>query len=124
MICSYTTMLKSSRAQTTGQLSPPGNRAQDSEGAKALTIPPQQNQILAAFLPDDYEAVTASARVLSLKQGQRLYRQNAPIDSVYFPLNSVVSVIVGAKNREQIDMASIGNEGMVGASAALDISRA
>src|SRR5438445_2979472 len=88
-----------------------GNRYRQAR-SEALSIPPRQNHLLAAFSPDDCQAVMAGGRVVSLKQGQCLYRQNARIDYVYFPLNCVVSVIVGAKDREQIEMASIGNEGM------------
>src|SRR5467141_3387212 len=84
----------------------------------------KRNQLLAALPADDYEALAKHAAVISLKYGKQLYLQDAPIKSVYFPLNCVVSILVGVSDGAKVEMATIGNEGMVGFSAVLDVCRA
>ena len=86
--------------------------------------PHKRNHLLAALPADDYKAVTERATVISVKYGKQLYLQDAPIDSVYFPLSCVVSVLVGVSHGAKVEMATIGNEGMVGFPAVLDVRRA
>jgi len=84
----------------------------------------KSNQLLAALPVDDYKALTGRATVVSLKYTKKLYLQDAPIDSVYFPLNCVVSVLVGVTAGAKVEMATIGNEGLVGFPVVLDRDRA
>jgi len=86
--------------------------------------PHKRNHLLAALPAEDYKALTEHATVISLKYGKQLYLQDAPIDSVYFPLSCVVSVLVGVTDGPKVEMATVGNEGMVGFSPVLDVRRA
>jgi hypothetical protein len=86
-----------------------------------------KNHLLAA-LPaddynDDYKALTQHAAVIPLEYSKQLYLQDAPIDYVYFPLNCVVSMLVGVNDGAKVEMATVGNEGMVGFSTILDERR-
>ena len=42
------------------------------------------------------------------------------MDAVYFPLNCVISVLVGGVGEPRVEMATIGNEGAVGVYAVLN----
>lgn len=78
---------------------------------------PRTNRLLAALEPADYETLMADAKVVSLRRlAQLLYRQDDPINAVFFPLNCMVSVLAGTKGGGLVETATIGREGVAGAS--------
>lgn len=64
------------------------------------------------------ELLTAS-RVVSLESNQVLYEQGDKIESVYFPLNSVVSNLGIMEDGATLETSMVGLEGLVGSSAIL-----
>jgi len=89
----------------------------------SVTEPSIKNHLLAALPTADYRALTEHAKVISLKYAKQLYLQDVPIDSVYFPLNCVVSLLVGLDDGPKVEVATVGNEGMVGFPPILDVRR-
>jgi CRP-like cAMP-binding protein len=85
--------------------------------AKDLNDPndPRMNRMLAALEPVDYEALMADAKVITLKLEKRLYRQDEPVDTVYFPLTCMVSILAGPEEGDLTEAATIGREGVAGA---------
>jgi CRP-like cAMP-binding protein len=77
---------------------------------------PRANRLLAGLERDDYDALMLDARIVTLKLRSRLVRQGGNIDAVYFPLSCMVSLLVTTDGRPQVEIATIGNEGVVGAS--------
>ncbi len=77
---------------------------------------PNTNRLLAMLPLDDYDAVMRAAKVVFLKLRTRLVLQDHNIESVYFPLTSMVSLLVTTDRRPQVEVATIGREGVVGAS--------
>lgn len=75
---------------------------------------PTMNRILANLAPADYEEVMAVGKVVILKFHKRLFKEDDPIDVIYFPLTSMVSLLVSSED-PKLEMALIGNEGVVGA---------
>ena len=75
---------------------------------------PHTNRILAALEPDDFEGLMAEAKVVSFKLKKRLYRQDEKIDAVYFPLTCMVSMLVGPRENDLVETATIGMEGVAG----------
>ena len=92
-------------------------------GGVGVAESPLKNRLLAALPAEDYKALTARATVISLKYAKQLYAQGTPIESVYFPLNCVVSVLVGATDGPKVEMATVGNEGMVSFAPVLGVRR-
>ena len=82
-------------------------------------LDPKSNAILAKLSREDYDAVMAKATVVTLKFRKRIYQQDAAIDAVYFPITLMVSLIVSTKRKAQMEMATIGKEGVVGAVEAM-----
>ena len=72
-------------------------------GGVGVAESPLKNRLLAALPAEDYKALTARATVISLKYAKQLYAQGTRIDSVYFPLNSVVSLLVGATDGAKVE---------------------
>ena len=82
---------------------------------------PRTNRILATLEPADYDALMLEASVVPLKFRKRLYSQDEPIDAVHFPLACMVSLLVTSDGKPQMEMATIGKEGVVGASEVLQV---
>src|SRR5207302_10927400 len=59
--------------------------------------------------------VIAAGKVITLKLRKQVFRQDQVIDAVYFPLTCMGSLIVNTDSRPQMEMATIGREGAVGA---------
>jgi CRP-like cAMP-binding protein len=80
---------------------------------------PTTNRLLATLEREDYDALMHEARIVPLKFRRRLIRQDERIDAVYFPLTAMISLLVTADDKPQMEMATIGREGVVGASELL-----
>lgn len=73
---------------------------------------------------EDYEMLRSEAAVVSLVHRQQLYDTDGPIDYVYFPYDSVVSILAGAgENEGKVEVAAIGNDGAAGVFAVLKKKR-
>lgn len=57
----------------------------------------------------------ASASRVWLADREVLFRQAEPMDSVYFPVTAVASLVALLRNGSAIELSTIGNEGMTGA---------
>ncbi len=82
---------------------------------------PKRNHFLAHLPPKDSRALISQGEVISLKLKRRLYSQG-PVDSIYFPIDCVISILIGPEE-SLLEMATIGNEGIIGAPAILDDGR-
>ena len=65
------------------------------------------------------DALMAEAKIVPLKFRKRLIAQDEPVGAVYFPLTCMFSLLVTADHKPQMEMATIGREGVVGASELL-----
>jgi CRP-like cAMP-binding protein len=77
---------------------------------------PRTNRLLARLEPEDYDAVMRDGKVVSLKFRRRLLHQDERIDAVYFPIDAMISLLVTTDGQPQMEMATIGREGVLGAS--------
>jgi CRP-like cAMP-binding protein len=86
--------------------------------ASRLPIPPG-NRLL-GLIPDlERDRLIASGKSLSLDLRKTLYRSNEPIDGLYFPERGVVSIVRVMEDGAIVEIATIGNEGVVGIEAFL-----
>jgi CRP-like cAMP-binding protein len=75
------------------------------------------NRLLMSLEGADLALLTPHLREASLRQGQIVQEQEAPVERVYFPLNCVISLISVMNGGEVVETATIGREGAVGAFA-------
>jgi CRP-like cAMP-binding protein len=80
---------------------------------------PRTNHFLARLEREDYDELMRQAKIVPVKLGKRMIRQDEPVDSVYFPIDCMFSLLVTNDGQPQMEMATIGREGMVGGSEAL-----
>ena len=72
------------------------------------------NRLLACLPKRDRRQLTPDLELVSLKARHRAYEAGRAIEDIYFPVNSVISISAGTPQGREVEVATIGNEGMVG----------
>ena len=80
-----------------------------------------QNELLAAMPRKAYEALLPALAPVELVFGEVLFEPGATITHVYFPCESMVSLLLPVEKHFDVEVGMVGREGMVGASLALGI---
>ena len=83
---------------------------------------PVENRVLASLPPKLYQRLLVGLEAVTLTFGEVLYEPGEPIRHVYFPSNSLVSLLTLVEDRLALEVGMVGHEGMVGISLALGIS--
>jgi CRP-like cAMP-binding protein len=76
----------------------------------------KQNHLLAALPAADYERLLPHLQLVPLPLGWALYEAGGVQDYVYFPTNSIVSLLYVMEDGSSAEIAVVGNEGAVGIS--------
>jgi CRP-like cAMP-binding protein len=71
-----------------------------------------RNAILRALSPETAALVVVHGVVVHLPLRRAIYEAEEPIHDVYFPLDSVLSVVARMRDGSQIEVGTIGREGM------------
>jgi len=85
---------------------------------------PHANRLLGLLPRKDYERLRPHLQRIPLEYRQSLYRANKPIEFVYFIETGVGSRVNTMANGDAAEVATIGNEGVVGLSLVLANDRA
>ena len=72
------------------------------------------NHLLACLPKRDHQKLAPALELVSLKARHSAYEPGKAIEYIYFPLNTVISIVAGTRPGREVEVASIGNEGMVG----------
>ncbi len=75
---------------------------------------PTQNHLLAALPEADLQRLLPQLELVPMKLGDVIYDASRPMQHVYFPTNSIVSLLSVTKSGATTETAIVGNEGMVG----------
>jgi CRP-like cAMP-binding protein len=78
-----------------------------------------RNRLLAHLPPEDRARLARRMRQVHLAAGQELAQAGAPVRTVYFPETAVVSMVSTMRDGTQVEVATIGAEGIVGLTAFL-----
>jgi CRP-like cAMP-binding protein len=73
-----------------------------------------RNRFLARLPEADYQSLLPLLQPVPLSYGQVLYEPGGPIEYAYFPTGAVLSALTVMQDGNAIEVATIGNEGMVG----------
>ena len=82
---------------------------------------PVANNLLAALPRKNYLRLLEGLEPVTLTFGEVLYEPEQPIRHVYFPNNSLVSLLTLVDGRRALEVGLVGREGMVGIPLALGI---
>ena len=75
---------------------------------------PQQNHLLAALSGDVQERLFPHMEWVELPLGKVLYESGDTMRHVYFPTDSIISLLYVMENGASAEIAVVGNDGMVG----------
>jgi CRP-like cAMP-binding protein len=73
-----------------------------------------RNRLLAMLPASEGVRLASELELVSLEVRDFLYEENKPIEHVFFPVSGVLSLISQMEDGRGIEVATIGNEGMVG----------
>ena len=77
---------------------------------------PRQNLLLAALPPGEFQRWAPMLELIDMPLGQVLYESGLTLSHMYFPLDSIVSLLYVMENGSSAEIAVVGNEGLVGVS--------
>jgi CRP-like cAMP-binding protein len=82
----------------------------------ATSHDPRANQLLAALPESEWLRWSSQLEEVSMPLGQVLYEPGATLSHVYFPTNSIVSLLYVMEDAASAEIAVVGKEGVVGIS--------
>lgn len=95
-----------------------------SDSVRMLLVGSQMENRLLAALPDPTRsALIARAECVALAQKEVVVERGAMLSDVYFPLSGILSLVVRMTDAAAVEIATVGNEGFVGAAAYLGAAR-
>ena len=86
-------------------------------------VPARGNQLLDRLPKAEYQRLLPLLKPVKLALEQVLYQVRGSIDYAYFPIRAVTSALTIMQDGTGIEVATIGNEGLVGHTAAFGIGR-
>src|SRR5437588_12782315 len=81
-----------------------------------------RNRILGSLPPEELESIASDLSVVDLPRNQLLYQPAAPNEWIYFPEQSVISFLGNTGNDGNVELWSVGSEGLAGISGILATS--
>ena len=75
---------------------------------------PKQNRILAELVTNEYARLQDDLELVTLTLGAQLCDAGDTLDYVYFPITGIISLSFTTRNGASVELAMIGNEGLVG----------
>ena len=95
----------------------PADRADAFMTTELLSRPP--NQLLASLPAADYRRLLPNFKTIPLPLKHVLQKPGEPLQRVYFPGGGVICIMHVMTDGQTVEMAAVGNEGLVGISACL-----
>lgn len=84
---------------------------------------PPANRLLAALPRKEYRRLLPELRQVNLAFGKILYEPGDTIRHVYFPNNSIVSLLSAVAESATLEVGMVGNEGMTGISVFMGVKK-
>ncbi len=75
---------------------------------------PLQNHLLAALPAQEYTLLSPNLELVSMPLGKVLYESGDELNHVYFPTNSIVSLLYVMLDGASAEIGVVGNEGIIG----------
>jgi CRP-like cAMP-binding protein len=81
-----------------------------------LTQHPCQNHLLDALFQSEYDRIFVNLELVKMTLGEVLYESGQQLKYVYFPIDSIVSMLYAIEDGNSAEIAVVGNEGILGVS--------
>jgi CRP-like cAMP-binding protein len=83
---------------------------------------PSVNRLLATLPKKEYELLLPKMKTINLVLGEELYKPGDVIKYVYFPNDSIISLISKLSETSYLEVGMVGNEGMAGLAVFMGVS--
>ncbi|HEV8429000.1 MAG TPA: Crp/Fnr family transcriptional regulator [Pyrinomonadaceae bacterium] len=83
---------------------------------------PPVNRLLATLPKNEYKRLLPKLKTVNLVLGELLYESGDAIKDVYFPNDSIISLISEVSERSWLEVGMVGNEGMAGLPVFMGVS--
>lgn len=83
---------------------------------------PSVNRLLATLPKNEYKRLLPELKTVKLALGEVLYKSGDAIKYVYFPNDSIISLISELSESSSLEVGMVGNEGMVGLGAFMGVN--
>jgi CRP-like cAMP-binding protein len=87
--------------------------------SKKITAYAEKNYLIAGLPPDVQQRILPNLEFVTLPLGKVLYEVGDTLRHVYFPVDSIISLLYVMKNGASAEISVIGNEGILGAAVFL-----
>ena len=77
---------------------------------------PKQNHLLDALQSAEFDRLSPNLELVEMSLGKVLYESGGMLEHVYFPTNSIISLLYVMANGSAAEIAVVGNEGILGIS--------
>lgn len=84
---------------------------------------PLANRLLAALPKKEYQHLMSDLEQVTLTFGDVLYEPDSLIKHVYFPNNSIISLLSTVEARAMLEVGIVGNDGMAGLSVFMGVNK-
>src|ERR1700687_4939602 len=84
--------------------------------APGIAGTPRQNRLLAALPEPDWRRIEPHLKPVKMDLGQVVYESGIPLEYVYLPTDSIVSLLYVLADGNSAEIALVGKEGLVGIS--------
>jgi CRP-like cAMP-binding protein len=83
-----------------------------------MSVPdsPEGNHLLAALPAAEFQRLAPNLERVQLRLGETLYRPGEPLRHAYFPTTAIISLLYVMESGAASEIASVGNEGVLGIS--------
>jgi CRP-like cAMP-binding protein len=81
------------------------------------------NQLLAALPEEEYDRLTSGSERVRLSPGKVLFAAGEEVCHAYFPLSGMASLLSSTEDDRSVEVAVVGNEGMLGIPVVLRVGR-
>lgn len=77
---------------------------------------PRQNHLLDALLQTEYDRIASDLEYVEMPLGEVIYESGELLQHVYFPIDSIISMLYVMEDGASAEIAVVGNEGILGIS--------
>lgn len=77
---------------------------------------PRQNHLLDALLQTEYDRIASDLEYVEMPLGEVIYESGEQLQHVYFPIDSIISMLYVMEDGASAEIAVVGNEGILGIS--------
>jgi CRP-like cAMP-binding protein len=95
------------------------NLSHDAAVEQSMGLRNGANRLLASLPDDDMARIRSLCDSVDVDVGEVLYEPGQAIRYIYFPEDSLISLLAVAEGRMTLEVGAVGREGMIGASVAL-----